>query len=248
MAYIVPQRVDISAGVASSPGEPVIRYDYDHKSGKWSQRAMTVSLNPQPFQEGSLRRVFRLKDHSSQVDLIAKRYKDPNTPRRAYFEEVEMQGKAKSFAEAFNGKNPPKRISCILPFVIEFQRRPGLTMSVEPFMNGTFTKQSNNYGWVSPEDRNTPAAFSHFTYHTSGNRLLVCDIQGVGDTYTDAQIHSADRAGRFGPADLGPQGIAQFFRTHRCNALCQFFNLPAPGKRKPQQLPAEIAAVAAIRK
>jgi hypothetical protein len=30
-------------------------------------------------------------------------------------------------------------------------------------------------------------AFSHFTWEASGRTLMVCDIQGVGDLWTDPQ-------------------------------------------------------------
>ena len=40
--------------------------------------------------------------------------------------------------------------------------------------------------------RNTPQAFSHFTYELSQHSLLICDIQGVGDMYTDPQVHTTD--------------------------------------------------------
>lgn len=33
-------------------------------------------------------------------------------------------------------------------------------------------------------------AFSHFTFECSHHRLIVVDIQGVGDLYTDPQIHT----------------------------------------------------------
>jgi Alpha-kinase family len=42
---------------------------------------------------------------------------------------------------------------------------------------------------------------------------LVADIQGVGDLYTDPQVLSDDY--RFGDGDLGPRGMALFFRTYR---------------------------------
>lgn len=42
---------------------------------------------------------------------------------------------------------------------------------------------------------NTPQAFSHFTYCHSGGKLLICDIQGVGDKYTDPQIHRCALSG-----------------------------------------------------
>jgi len=49
-----------------------------------------------------------------------------------------------------------------------------------------------------------PQAFSHFTYVVSGGRYLVVDIQGVGDVYTDPQIHSLDGKG-FGLGNYGQQ-------------------------------------------
>ena len=45
-------------------------------------------------------------------------------------------------------------------------------------MHGEYVKYSNNDGW-SEDRRNTPHAFSHFTYEASGRSLVVCDIQGV---------------------------------------------------------------------
>jgi Alpha-kinase family len=51
---------------------------------------------------------------------------------------------------------------------------------------------------------------SHASLFSPG---LVADIQGVGDLYTDPQVLSDDY--RFGDGDLGPRGMALFFRTYR---------------------------------
>merc|ERR1712157_448847 len=87
-----------------------------------------------------------------------------------------------------------------------------------------YKKHNNNKGWVSEDDRNTPAAFSHFTYEASNKYLLVCDIQGVGDLYTDPQVHSDDGNG-FGKGNLGRNGIDEFLSTHRCNPICRYLKL-----------------------
>ena len=50
-------------------------------------------------------------------------------------------------------------------------------------------------------------------YTASNKRLLVCDIQGVGDLYTDPQIHTYHGHG-FGMGNLGNDGIIKFFKTH----------------------------------
>ncbi len=64
-------------------------------------------------------------------------------------------------------------------------------------------------------------AFSHFTFEQSGHRLLVVDIQGVGDLYTDPQIHTADGLG-YNEGNLGVRGMALFFHSHQCNPLCSY--------------------------
>jgi hypothetical protein len=46
------------------------------------------------------------------------------------------------------------------------------------YVQGDYVKYSNNDGW-SEDRRNTPHAFSHFTYEASGRSLVVCDIQGT---------------------------------------------------------------------
>lgn len=48
----------------------------------------------------------------------------------------------------------------------------------------------------------SPQAFSHFTFERSGHQLIVVDIQGVGDLYTDPQIHT-EKGTDFGDGNLG---------------------------------------------
>lgn len=48
----------------------------------------------------------------------------------------------------------------------------------------------------------------------------VCCLPGVGDLYTDPQIHTEDGL-QYGSANLGTKGMALFFNTHRCNPICE---------------------------
>lgn len=43
-----------------------------------------------------------------------------------------------------------------------------------------------------------------------------CFSSGVGDLYTDPQIHSTSDVD-YGEANLGTRGMALFFSSHRCN-------------------------------
>ena len=60
------------------------------------------------------------------------------------------------------------------------------------YVPGEFKKFNNNWDWAE-DKRNTPQAFSHWTLQYSNGRALVCDIQGVGDVWTDPQFHTAVR-------------------------------------------------------
>ena len=94
-------------------------------------------------------------------------------------------------------------------------------------IDGEYKKFNNNWSWTDDE-RNTPQAFSHFTYERSNYKILVCDIQGVGDTWTDPQIHSSNGEG-YGKGNMGQAGIDKFFGSHRCNGICAYLKLPCRG-------------------
>ena len=47
-------------------------------------------------------------------------------------------------------------------------------------------------------------------------RKVFLPILGVGDLYTDPQIHTVDGKD-YGEANLGPRGMALFFSSHKCN-------------------------------
>lgn len=79
-------------------------------------------------------------------------------------------------------------------------------------------------GFVEEHHRSTPQAFSHYTFQASGGQLMVVDIQGVGDLYTDPQFHTLSGA-EFGEGNLGPRGMALFFRGHECDSLCETLRL-----------------------
>ncbi|KAG6945187.1 hypothetical protein JG688_00016704, partial [Phytophthora aleatoria] len=82
----------------------------------------------------------------------------------------------------------------------------------------------NTLNTTEERERNTPQAFSHFSFVASDFRLMIVDIQGVADSYTDPQIHSADGRG-FGVGNLGTFGMEKFLESHRCNEVCRWLGL-----------------------
>lgn len=210
------------------PSERAVKVQYSFEDKNWIRRDVKVKIDTQPFDKGGLRLVFHLLDESDpETKYVAKMSKDPrdNATRTVYFNDVRMQATARHFAERYNQCLPPKKVEFIAAFVLQLVQREGSPVcGVERFISGNYKKYNNNKGWISDEDRNTPAAFCHFSYESSNNELLICDIQGVGDVYTDPQIHSKDGDG-FGKGNLGREGMDSFLTTHRCNAICRFLKL-----------------------
>lgn len=220
------------------PPEPAVKYTYNASAQKWSQENISVQLRPPPIAEGTNRIVYLLRDLSqtnlSTQQCVAKVSKEHHDGRQEYFADVVMQAKCIALANDFNSRNPPKRIRFLQPYVVELIQRPAdctggpPLMMVEPMLEGMYQKHSNNWGFVDKTDRNTPQAFSHFTYHVTNGQCIVVDIQGVGDCYTDPQIHSnqpPEMPPLYGQGDMANCGIVKFFETHRCNVICNMLGL-----------------------
>lgn len=208
--------------------EMVYKYSYDYPERKWNKCVIIVNIERTPFAEGNLRRSYKMKDFTKPdgLDLyVAKASKDKYEDISTYFLDIEMQAMCQALAEQYNRRQPPKKVQFIDAFLIEcFQQAGSPIFACEPYIEGKYVKYSNNWGFVSSHDRNTPHAFSHFTHHISGGKYIVVDVQGVGDKYTDPQVHSFDGKG-FGKGNCGSEGISKFFATHKCNVLCKMLGL-----------------------
>ena len=60
------------------------------------------------------------------------------------------------------------------------------SLSAVPWPTSFFVTSTCLCRYVN-KDRNTPQAFSHFTYQMSGCKLLICDIQGVWGVWSVAE-------------------------------------------------------------
>jgi len=213
--------------------ETVTKHWYDLATKTWYEKEISVQLEERHFQEGSMRQAFRMYDLTLPIGSrchVAKTFKPGlRCGQEQIWSDVEMYEICSTLAGAFNKLKPPKPVSfchCFLIVRALSVPRHMRIMFVEPYLTGRFTKYNNNDGWCSADDRNTPQAFSHFSYEHTRHEMLVVDIQGVGDVYTDPQIHT--RTGQdFGPGNCGREGIQRFFGTHVCNPVCHFLKLPA---------------------
>lgn len=210
---------------------PVIRakrYRYSSIRKTWTEDMVEVRLHPEPFARGAMRECYRLKKQSTMAhsddwkqahNYVAKKYIQ-KVDRSVLFEDVKLQMDAKLWAEEFNRYDPPKKIDIVQMCVLEMIGMPGEPLyHLEHFIEGDYIKYNSNSGFVSDVARKTPQAFSHFTFERSGHQMMIVDVQGVGDLYTDPQIHTVIGTD-YGDGNLGTRGMGLFFHSHICNDIC----------------------------
>lgn len=101
------------------------------------------------------------------------------------------------------------------------KRTDGQKVLVEPLIDN-FEKFNSNTGYAK-QGVDVMHALSHFSYHYTGGKYLLCDLQGgrVGQGFvlTDPVVLSTRR--EFGSTDLGTDGMENFFYHHVCNRFCK---------------------------
>jgi hypothetical protein len=226
-----------------APVENATQKNFNAATGEWTDVPVEVLMGASAVDKGSIRECFRCKlrpkdgavrtegwDHGSKNHFAKRFLPERGIAEEAAYDDVKLQMTAKFYGDEFNKWLPPKRIDFLFCFALQMHERPGAPVYfVERFLEkGTFEKHNSNSGYVNDEHhRNTPQAFSHFTFEMSQGRLMVVDIQGIDDLYTDPAIHSYNLS--FGDADLGVRGMSLFFETYSgvgSNPVSQYLCLP----------------------
>jgi hypothetical protein len=210
-----------------------------------------VFLRRRPFMKGGMRLVYGMlhaenKDNLERTEarMCAKRLfqdldKEQGFQAHAAFckSTAVAQYYSKSFKQALKDTGTKHKLiflSCHLYSPIG--KEGGYHFCGEDLLKGHFVKLNSNAGFVNEADYSSHSAiaqaFSHFTFDRSHGELMVVDLQGVcAETdapyslLTDPQVHSRGAFERFGPGDLGNDGIRKFFHGHKCGELCRKLGL-----------------------
>eukprot|EP01032_Pedospumella_encystans_P024790 gene24790-28021_t len=126
--------------------------------------------------------------------------------------------------------------------LLQFLSRPGRPYFIEEtYIPGAWERFNNNTGYCAPiptvlgTNHEAVQAFSHWTHHVSGGRLMITDCQGCFDAarnafvLTDPAVHCVSLLA-YGGTNMGAKGFERFFKTHRCNDICRALELTG---RKP---------------
>lgn len=219
---------------------------FDCDTLEWESSEVMVKIDLVPFSSGQLRTAYFMQEFSSDGEEIVNggkvlvcKFCIEDADTTSYLWDVQMQAVCAHYAKLYNEHDPPLKVNYAGCWLLKLKDRNDIVCCVEEFIPGLYVKYSNNSGFVGTQtssteeierERNTPHAFSHFTFVASDYKLMVVDVQGVHDNYTDPQIHTRDGQG-FGAGNLGTAGMEKFLTTHRCNEVCRWLGLRSLNKK-----------------
>eukprot|EP01135_Chromosphaera_perkinsii_P004943 Nk52_evm10s305 gene=Nk52_evmTU10s305 len=197
-AYIPPVNAIVPNSVADEP-EKALKHIFNPETHSWTSQIIQVRVQRELLEKNNGgRKAFHLQEISSSpnanmcMSYVAKVSVDKEDASliNAVCKSVEDRMYANQWAQKFNFCCPPKGVEFVDAWLLELiERKDRPLCAVEHFLAGHFKKYNDKHGLPSAAvDRNTPQAFSHFTFIASNRRLLICNIKGVGDLYTDPLI------------------------------------------------------------
>lgn len=187
-----------------------------------------------PFAQGEFRFVASGRYEGGSLDgkkCVSKWFKTGATFDEKFFSlDIQAVDKAMELVRAFNKAEIVRGIVRVSqPAVWQFKDNCGPDWAGKKALQERYIHNyehfNSNTGWSDTSVRwgEVMQALSHFTYHDTGGRLMLVDLQGGvypgGVVLSDPVILSVARA--YGVTDLGPRGISSFFAAHTCTDWCR---------------------------
>lgn len=192
-----------------------------------------IIFNKEPFSEGNFRICYlgflvdKQKKNIKLNDIVSgkcviKLYKNIGNIQNDLKGDLTSSFIANSYAAAFNNIiKIPNKINFVNPLATINTNNQIIVL--EPFIEGQYTKFSNNFGYENKDYSAYIPAFSHYTWLYSKGRLVINDIQGVFKNgkyiLTDPSIQSVEK--KYGGSDIGCYGLIVFLATHKHNHICK---------------------------
>eukprot|EP01083_Nonionella_stella_P153837 494773_1 len=212
---------------------------------------LLVTFNPHPFAEGSTKQSHEaIYDNEAPSEKYGRKavvkklkngiHKSKLTIKHEMNTDIKIHKISAEYASMWNSARPnTKPINVQIPYLTQIDKTnrwlsllgmnrrkhkhvDGEYITVEDHLDGSFEKFNSNTGWVK-RNESSLNAFSHWSYHHSNGKYLICDLQGVDSDngsyeLTDPVVMSEDT--KFGTCDLGVVGISNWFYHHSCNEYC----------------------------
>ena len=183
------------------PTERATRHRYSSQDNEWVTDTVEVRLPGIKIGEGGCREVHLMYTKTKvgtwakmvvKVDLDYTAYTAAENLERAK-DGSKMQAIVANVGRRFNRQDPPVKIDVVESFAIEVpvseHRMEVYVGSFEAFIPGDFVKHNDPNGYLVGMEqgftnrghrmRQTPQAFSHFSWHDSEGEMFVADVQGV---------------------------------------------------------------------
>ncbi|CAD8150346.1 unnamed protein product [Paramecium pentaurelia] len=174
-----------------------------------------------PFAFGMMKDVFlmkKIKDYSNDLYVIktpigSKPYESIDLALKECRSHLICQKLMKKFVDDLQQQKSEKYVNIAIPSVIYsdfliLEESKNSFWIAERFFKGEFVKYNNNYGYINSDDKlelnKFAQSFTYYTYFISGAQYMVCDIQGVGNYFTDPAINTEQ--GFFDDTDMGIAG------------------------------------------
>jgi len=206
--------------------------DWNNPDLKLVSQNTIVQISNTYFSKGAMRTAHGMIDQNIGKKMVAKSYyKGKQATKQMVSNDVETQAIAKALSHEYSSNgNIPAAVDFLHTSFYELVDRDDNDkmkwIGVEPYISGEYIKYNNNSGFVNPKFKETTQAFSHFTWQFSYGNIMVVDLQGVNYILTDPQIHSKNNEKtKYGEGNLGSDGMALFFHSHKCNDTCRQLKL-----------------------
>ena len=202
---------------------------------KSEMEKVNILLCPVPFSRGNLRYAYAamMKNKEGKYERYAAKNSIFKDDLMDTFEgnkqAIITQNISKYLAECFIKISPSVKSIRFIDLKLLQINKTNEFFSIETFVEGNFSKWSNNIGNINEHDYTaTLDTFAHWTHTATFNYLVVSDLQGFRsdkDEYvlTDPAISCVYR--QFTTTDLGEDGINLYFAKHKCNHMCEALKL-----------------------